>query len=1116
MRHLKLRCLCATCTRVRRAYGTAKLVTPEDCITHILKYGLPAALDTGDESALALLRGHATAEQLPALLPGAAGGVANAQGGHAAAAAPDARAQTTARSDHGAALGAAAGELSGSESPTPQPSVRDGLLAGLADCGGAGERTSGLSSPASDGDAAGAGADGLGRSTSPDSPAGSPERSGGAQPDGGLDGDEAVEELEALMASKLIYPEVEDDLGDDTGSAPPPPPPPPPPPQPQGAEPYGCNAWDAETAFRRVLRRGSERLHPDHPLTLGEVVCDLVALKMHAGLTWGQLMFFVEYLRRVLSGGEGLPRDIETFKRLLCIGDKEVYTVIDECLGCGFLYYSAKTPEFCDLQTCPRCHADRYEFTPEGARPRKTGLILCDIVRQVRLLMRRPKIATALLLHATQRRKDGWMSSQWHGELWEAEEAALPELAQFPWYMRWELLADGLQVNRGMNAKPYSCTPLILRLKNLPPDLEHEYNNVIFAGFTKGPSKPGDSQEVLRVVLEVLDLVWTRGVLAYDGAKDNFVLVKAIVRQASVDGMELPHILHCKGPTAINGDPWSVDRAIRHPSGRQGSFYGLYRRWLAANDPRRSDLAYGPPVTAGPPAPKTHQWYKDTGAALDELRRRSEPASVGRREKSTGVKGSSAFQLHLSYWDTINGTNTLVPPEPMHVTKNICEMLAGQPSDDLEHSSAGFIMLAYAGAMLNSMAVRLSGVRFPSNVGLKPLDVLLKPSVKPYCNSHDWLIWATSGIVPLAMLGSVPRAHFDAFQNLFSAMTIFTSGVAEHPRQQDSTLSAAHVAVIDALVELERILSTPMLTSQLRRLVYMKQYVAQLGPGPTFWAFFAESLYGSIANGNAQRRNPEVAYAAAAMLRAAGASMYEAFDSTLCLRPKPGLCVDELMQFTSHAAQHALDDDERSLFAEAAPNLAAESGDDIIVSRYTHAVHAGRIPLRAKSSDLRAATANSGVMFIHAGEVCFGHVRCFDAHSVGGALAFGFVLVDAYCGAESDYVPWLYEPLNVPCVPLEHGGEPATEALYVSVRDICGSFYYCDGLPSERGDVRTLHRLVPTHYANLMLDRHSSRRRRLLLTVLGRPRRRRVCCLRLSWLTRAARPPTMTSPTSRR
>lgn len=217
MRHLKLRCLCATCTRVRRAYGTAKLVTPEDCITHILKYGLPAALDTGDESALALLRGHATAEQLPALLPGAAGGVANAQGGHAAAAAPDARAQTTARSDHGAALGAAAGELSGSESPTPQPSVRDGLLAGLADCGGAGERTSGLSSPASDGDAAGAGADGLGRSTSPDSPAGSPERSGGAQPDGGLDGDEAVEELEALMASKLIYPEVEDDLGDDLG-----------------------------------------------------------------------------------------------------------------------------------------------------------------------------------------------------------------------------------------------------------------------------------------------------------------------------------------------------------------------------------------------------------------------------------------------------------------------------------------------------------------------------------------------------------------------------------------------------------------------------------------------------------------------------------------------------------------------------------------------------------------------------------------------------------------------------------------------------------------------------------------------------------------------------------
>ena len=661
-------------------------------------------------------------------------------------------------------------------------------------------------------------------------------------------------------------------------------------------------------------------------------------------------------------------------------------------------------------------------------------------------------------------------------------------------FLRTELATDGLQVWRGQHAKPYSCTPLILVLKNLPPALQHEARNVIFASFTKGPLKAGDPQEVLRVVLEEMDLIWTRGIFAYDGAKKAYVLVKAIIRQCCVDAMELPHIKNCHPPTAISGDPYSQDRAIRHSSGRSGHFSAIYRRWLEMTDARRTDPAYGAHVTAGPPAPKTHQWYKDTGAQMDAMLQQLADglitaADVKRRQKSTGVKGSSAFQLHLSYWDAMHGTDTSGPPEPMHVTKNLCEVLAGQPSNaDALLSKTGFIQLAYAGASLNAMAVRLSGVRFPSNASAKPLDVLLSPSVKPYCNSHDWLVWATSGIVPLAMLGNVPRSHFDAFQKLFSAVTIFTSGVAENLHRQGSTLAAAHRDVVDALVELERILWTPMLTSQVRRLVYMARTIAKLGPGPSFWAFFAESLYGTIANNNAQRRNPEVAYAAASMLRGAAASMYAAVvNPTQPPPPKPGLCVDELMQFTSHASEHTLDGDERALLAEAAPDLVDGIMDesDVIVKRFTNAMHAGRISLRAASCDARAATANSGVMFIREDEVCFGHVRCFDAVCGASGAPHGFVLVDTYCASVGCYVPWLLEPLNVPCVPLR----PQMEAIYVRVGDICGCFYFCDGdgsgVLTDRGPVRTLHRLVPTHYANLMLKRHPTRRRRLLQTLIG-------------------------------
>ena len=1089
MNTLRVCCSCPRCYVPAEEEDSGRRIAPEEAVAHISLFGVSPLLDTPVEDVLARLRSGAPPAQPRALVQGAAtGSLAGAPGGQAGAAEA-----TAPRTEQAAGHGGDAGDVRGNEFPAPQPNALHSDSGGAA--AGAPGGDGGFTTPSDDA-AAGAGLDGdaAHRSTSPDA-GGAASGDGGCTADDGLDGDDAVAEVQAYLAHGLLSGEQEQDVEDDLGFAPPPlpPPPPPPPPPPQGAAPpYGGDAWEAEARFRRVLRRGALRLHPDYPATLGEVVCELVALKIDANLSWAQLLLVVEIMRRRLPGGENLPKDLETFKRLLSIGDKEVYTAIDECLDCGFLFYSAKTPEFCELQQCRRCGADRYEITPQGdARPRKTGLILCDNVRQIRLLMRRPEIASALAQHVTERRKDGLMGCAWDADLWEAEETALPELAQRPWHFRTALATDGVQVNRGQNAKPYSCTPFILVLKNLPPNLRHEFNNVIFCAFTKGPSKPGDYQEVLRVVLEVMDLVWTRGVMAYDGAKNEFVLVKAIVRECCVDGMMLPYLLNCFGPGAINGDPWSDDRAMRHPCGRGGLWLGNYRRWLDLGDLRRTDPAYGPPVTAGPPAPKTHQWYMDTGAAMDALLTGvpvtgTVPASVKRAQKSTGVKGSCAFQRNLSYWDALKGTDTAMPPDLMHVIKNVCELLAGQPC---EAGNTGFILTAYAGDALDAMAVRLSCVRFPTDVSVKPLEVLLNPNVKPYCNSHEWLLFATSGIVQLAMLGNVPRPHFDAFLKLFDAVSIFTSGVAEHPRCEHSTLTAAHRGVVDALVELERILPTPMLTSQLRRLVYVARFVPKLGPAPEFWAFFAESLYGAIANGNAQRRNPEVAFAAAAMLRAAGSSIYAASNLAQSSPEKPGLCVDELMQFTSHAAQHTLDDDERALFAEAAGAFTIDLGGDIIVSRYTHAMYAGRIPLRTASCDVRSATANSGIMFIHGDEICYGHVRCFDALESGSAR-IGFVLVDAYCGAESDYVPWLLEPLNWPCVPLQQGGGgPAMEALYINTGDICGRFYFCDGdgagLPTERGGVRALRRLVPTHYANLMLKRHSARRRRLMMTLLG-------------------------------
>ena len=909
----------------------------------------------------------------------------------------------------------------------------------------------------------------------------------------GLDNDADVEDLVVHLTIGLLSSDLDKDVGDDTGAAPreePPPPPPPPPPRgPDGL--YGPDAWGAEINFQRVLRRGAKRLHPDHALTLGQVVCELVAIKLEGGMTWAQLMLFVNWLRGKLPGGEHLPKDVETFKRLLSIGDRDMYKEIDACRGCGFLFYSMKTHAFCDLEQCPRCNADRYEITPQGvARPYKVGLVLCNIVRQLRLLLRRPEIAAALELHVTERRRDGWLTSAWDGAAWEAEEKALIEL--LAWHMRFELLTDGVQVNRAQHAKPYSSTPILLVLKNLPHALQFEYSNIIHVGFTKGPASPRDWQEVLRVVLEELDLVWQRGVMVFDGAKKAFVLQKAIVRQNCADSIQAHDNMYTKGPTAISGDPFSQDRAMRHPSGRRGLYYGNYRRWLSADDPRRSDPAYGSCVVAGEPAPKTHTWYKDTGEAVDTMRAGHrfgyEPANIKRRLRSTGVLGTSAFQKHLSYWDALHGTDQAHPPELMHTGKNICVVMAGQPNDaDASMSSTGFILTAYAGEPLNAMAVRLSGVRFPSDVSKKALDVLLKPDVSAYCNSHDWLVWATSGLVPLAMLGNVPPSHFRAFQKLFSAMTVFAAGVAERLERENSTLAAAHRDAVDALVELELVVPSQMMSSQMRRLVYFARFIAKLGPAPCFWAFFAETFYGAIANGNAQRRNPEVAFAAAGMLRMAGASMYAAVGPVPRPQPKPGLCADVLTQFTSHAVQHTLEPEERALLQDVVPDV--ELADDVIVSRYTHAEHASRIPLRAATLDQLTATANSGIMFIRGDEVCFGHVRAFDAlHTTSGA-GEAFVLVHAYSGAGSSYVPWLLEELNVPCVPLHEQGGPAAEPLYVHVRDICGRFYYSDGdgdgMPTDRGRVRTLHRLVPTHYANLMLQRHVARRRRLLLALLG-------------------------------
>jgi hypothetical protein len=113
---------------------------------------------------------------------------------------------------------------------------------------------------------------------------------------------------------------------------------------------------------------------------------------MRASQTVGVL----QLLRRRLPGGEALPCDWKSMKRIVG-GLTGLFDEIDQCRDCGFIFYDYHNASIFHLLECPLCNASRYFLGDNGLRLSTPCYLKVNIVFQLRVLCRQPGFIASLV-----------------------------------------------------------------------------------------------------------------------------------------------------------------------------------------------------------------------------------------------------------------------------------------------------------------------------------------------------------------------------------------------------------------------------------------------------------------------------------------------------------------------------------------------------------------------------------------------------------------------------------------------------------------------------------------------------------------------------------------------
>nr|AAS79612.1 putative tnp2 transposase [Ipomoea trifida] len=231
-----------------------------------------------------------------------------------------------------------------------------------------------------------------------------------------------------------------------------------------------------------------------------------------------------EYNKHIMGSDNRVPsRYYDSEKLISKLG--LAHEKIDCCINSCMLYYKSDIND----RQCKFCGEPRFKpRSPNCTRGKevpKKRMHYLPLIPRLQRLYASPSSAEHMRWHYENRRQPGVMCHPSDGEAWKHFDSQYPDFGADPRNVRLGLCADGFSPF-GLNAKSYSCWPVMVVPYNLPPSMCMTPPYTFLTCIIPGEHNPKANIDVyLQPLIDELQLLWETGVLTYDvSLQQNFMM----------------------------------------------------------------------------------------------------------------------------------------------------------------------------------------------------------------------------------------------------------------------------------------------------------------------------------------------------------------------------------------------------------------------------------------------------------------------------------------------------------------------------------------------------------------------------------------------------------------
>jgi hypothetical protein len=285
-------------------------------------------------------------------------------------------------------------------------------------------------------------------------------------------------------------------------------------------------------AFFDMMASAKRPLYEGAKISQLDAIAQVLANKAQFNNTRSCIEAHLTTFGNMLPEGHCLPKTMYEAKKILKALNMD-YVKYDCCLKGCLLFWK----EFADDKYCSKCGASRYHEV-EGPDGQKTQTkvavkILCYLpfIKRIQQLYMSEESAKQMTWHKKGKRYEDEnrrinMGHPSDGKAWKNFDKKYPDQASDARNIRIAIATNGFNPY-GMSTASYSCWPVFVIPRNLPPGVVMQRKTIFLSLIIPGPEYPGKNLSVfMQPLVDDLRHSWHHGTLTYDRASKRNLVMK--------------------------------------------------------------------------------------------------------------------------------------------------------------------------------------------------------------------------------------------------------------------------------------------------------------------------------------------------------------------------------------------------------------------------------------------------------------------------------------------------------------------------------------------------------------------------------------------------------------